>query len=178
MDTPAIPRRRQWLRHTVGSLAVVVVLAVMVIFIFQDVLLWHPLPYRPGQVEAFPRSLAALDFRTTQGKQTAFYAPARDFRPLPSALWVLFAGNGSLAMDWQGLAEADPDQVALFCLSITRDMGGAMASPRPLPLPKTSPARWTRSGGISASPTEPPWSEPWRPTKRNWRSWGIPWARG
>lgn len=40
-------------------------------------------------------------FETSQGHQTAFYIPPRaPARGLPQTLWLCFAGNGSLALDW------------------------------------------------------------------------------
>ncbi len=68
----------------------------------QSSLIYHPNPYRAEyesmlQADKGERVL----FETSQGHQTAFYIPAR--RPasgLPQTLWLCFAGNGSLALDW------------------------------------------------------------------------------
>ncbi len=123
-------------------IAVLVVAAIM--FSLQDHLLWHPRPYLPVEVDSLPRPLEELAFRTAEGNQTAFYAPPLDRRPFPSELWILFAGNGSLALDWVALTSNDTDQGRAFLLidypgyglceghpspwSIARNVDGAMAS--------------------------------------------------
>ena len=94
----------------------IVVLGVLALYLWQDLLIWHPRPYSRGEVEMFPLPLTALVFHTPQGSQTAFYTPPRDGRALPSTLWVLFAGNGSLALDWDDIirGDAEPGHAFLF----------------------------------------------------------------
>ena len=104
-----VRRVRDWLFRLGRVVLIAAVAVVGILLFFQDRLLWHPRFYEPGTVESFPRSLDALSFRTSEGNETAFYAPPRDHRPFPSALWVLFAGNGSLALDWVDLAASDSD---------------------------------------------------------------------
>lgn len=95
-------------------------LVVVALFFWQDVLIYHPRPYGPGRVERFGRRLEPLEYRTDQGRQTAFYLPPRGQAAasgaLPAALWVLFVGNGSLALDWEDLLVADPDPDRAFLL--------------------------------------------------------------
>ena len=107
---------RRGLMSGLRIVAGVVVLGVVALYIWQDLLIWHPHPYLQGEVELFPLPLTALVFRTAQGTQTAFYTPPRDGRALPSTLWVLFAGNGSLALDWGDIIRRDthPGQAFLF----------------------------------------------------------------
>jgi len=48
-----------------------------------------------------PPHLVEIAYDTAQGVQVAFYLPPHDStRPTPEALWVLFHGNGSLALEW------------------------------------------------------------------------------
>jgi pimeloyl-ACP methyl ester carboxylesterase len=72
---------------------------------------------------AYPADLSlstgamALEFRTSQGRQTAFYLPPA---ALPANgrinLWLLCGGNGSLALDWLELLTNFPDPAAAFLL--------------------------------------------------------------
>lgn len=68
----------------------------------QSKLIYHPNPYR----EAYEKKLRTaggvrLRFGTSQGEQAAFYIPPRAAAAeLPQVVWVCFAGNGSLALDW------------------------------------------------------------------------------
>lgn len=81
----------------------------------QHRLIYHPRPYEPGRIEQFGRRVETLVYRTDQGRQVAFYVPPRD-PGRPEALWVLFAGNGSLALDWETLGRADRDRGRAFLL--------------------------------------------------------------
>jgi pimeloyl-ACP methyl ester carboxylesterase len=68
----------------------------------QSSLIYHPNPYR-AEYETMLRSAKGerLRFSTSQGRQTAFYIPPRTpATGLPQTLWLCFAGNGSLALDW------------------------------------------------------------------------------
>lgn len=63
-------------------------------------LLYHPHPYRANYHGLLAQGVVELPFRTNAGRQTAFY-----FRPgagagLPDRIWIVFCGNGSLALDW------------------------------------------------------------------------------
>ncbi|OYW74011.1 MAG: hypothetical protein B7Z37_19440 [Verrucomicrobia bacterium 12-59-8] len=69
---------------------------------WQSSLIYHPNPYR-AEHETLLRSARGqrLRFETSQGRQTAFYIPPRTpATGLPQTLWLCFAGNGSLALDW------------------------------------------------------------------------------
>ena len=109
----------------------VAVLGVAALYVWQDRLIWHPRPYSRGEVESFPLPLAALAFHTAQGSQTAFYAPPRDGRALPSTLWVLFAGNGSLVLDWDDIIRGDTDRGHAFLLVDYPGYGRCEGQPSP-----------------------------------------------
>lgn len=67
----------------------------------QGYLIYHPRPYAPGVLAALPPHLVEITYNTAQGPQVAFYLPPHDSpTPAPEALWVLFHGNGSLALEW------------------------------------------------------------------------------
>ena len=121
----------RWLFRLGRAVIVAAVIVVLILFFFQGYLLWHPRTYPPGQVESFPRPLDALSFRTGEGNQTAFYAGPRDHRPFPAALWLLFAGNGSLALDWADLAAGDPDPGRAFLFVDYPGFGRCEGEPSP-----------------------------------------------
>lgn len=123
---------RRWVflivRFAVGTFGLLAV----ALFFLQGCLVWHPRAYAAGRVESFPRPLAALDFHTSQGKQTVFYAPPRDRRTTqPTALWVLFAGNGSLALDWGEVVAADDDPGRAFLFVEYPGYGRCEGKPSP-----------------------------------------------
>ena len=67
----------------------------------QGYLIYHPRPYAPVVLAAFPPRLVEIAYDTAQGPQVAFYLPPHDSPThRPKALWVLFHGNASLALDW------------------------------------------------------------------------------
>ena len=82
------------------------------LYLFQERMIYHPRPYTQLQASA---GLEALDFKTSQGKQTAFYLAAHN-GVAPAEIWILFAGNASLALDWRVLVECfnAPDKAFLL----------------------------------------------------------------
>lgn len=68
----------------------------------QSRLIYFPNPYR-AEYETMLRSANGerVHFSTSQGRQTAFYIPpSKPAAGLPQVVWLCFAGNGSLALDW------------------------------------------------------------------------------
>jgi pimeloyl-ACP methyl ester carboxylesterase len=67
----------------------------------QGYLIYHPRPYAPVVLGALPPHLVEIAYDTAQGPQVAFYLPPHASPTYaPEALWVLFHGNGSLALEW------------------------------------------------------------------------------
>ncbi len=67
----------------------------------QGYMIYHPRPYAPVVLAAFPPSLVEIAYDTAQGPQHAFYLPPYGGPTnAPEALWVLFHGNASLALEW------------------------------------------------------------------------------
>src|SRR5215475_8265684 len=67
----------------------------------QGYLIYHPRPYAPVVLTTLPPQLVEMPYATAQGSQVAFYLPSQDGSThTPEALWVLFHGNGSLALEW------------------------------------------------------------------------------
>jgi len=67
---------------------------------FQQRMIYHPKPYDLSYQSQLSRVIP-LEYETDQGKQTAYFYKGQSDIP-PKNLWVLFAGNASLAMDWFG----------------------------------------------------------------------------
>ena len=87
-----------WAALYVGIGLVVVITAA---WYLQRYLIYHPRPYAPVVLAALPPHLVEIAYDTAQGPQVAFYLPPHDSPThAPEALWVLFHGNGSLALEW------------------------------------------------------------------------------
>jgi pimeloyl-ACP methyl ester carboxylesterase len=76
---------------------------------YQSRLIYYPQAYYPASRKTLEKHHGtSIEYQTSQGKQIAFYVPPRSGEPIPLKIWVCFAGNGSLAMDWlQYLPEWD-----------------------------------------------------------------------
>lgn len=75
----------------------------------EHLLVYHPHPYRSNYQKLLAESgVLELPFEISTGKQVAFYLPPHDHARPPDRLWVLFCGNGSLALDWLPLVRRDP----------------------------------------------------------------------
>lgn len=78
------------------------VLLTPVVFLLgcQSRLIYYPRHYSAETVDLFEQSGGQrIAFSTRQGAQTAFYQPPKN-AVVPRTLWLCFAGNGSLALDW------------------------------------------------------------------------------
>lgn len=68
----------------------------------QSMLIYHPKPYSQDELSKIERlGGKRIEVKTSQGLQTAFYLPSRhDTTRPPQFLWLVFGGNGSLALDY------------------------------------------------------------------------------
>jgi hypothetical protein len=65
--------------------------------------LYHPRKYDPSVIQKFTAGGGQrLDYKTTQGRQTAWVIPAAK-TDAPGKLWVFCGGNGTLAIEMEGL---------------------------------------------------------------------------
>jgi len=88
---------------------------ICLLFFFQHKLIWLPRHY--GSDDEPPKTAVALDYTTAEGKQCSFYIPpAANPSATPERLWVLFCGNGSLALDWANFVALAPDRHDGFLL--------------------------------------------------------------
>ena len=89
-------------------LGIGLVMASTAAWYLQGYLIYHPRPYAPGALAALPPRLVELAYDTAQGPQVAFYLPPHECPPhAPETLWVLFHGNGSLALEWLAYLPAE-----------------------------------------------------------------------
>lgn len=76
-------------------------------FAFQQKMIYFPRRYDPSYARGLPRGTVELNYRTSQGAQTAFYIPPMDGSDKPPGrLWAVFSGNASVALDWLDTVEA------------------------------------------------------------------------
>jgi uncharacterized protein len=80
-------------------LVLLVVAVVLLLIFFQHQMIYHPRPYREPVSSLLGPFARVLSFSTKQGKQQAYYLPPIE-GGMPERLWVIFNGNGSLALDW------------------------------------------------------------------------------
>lgn len=90
---------------------------VMLLFFFQNKMIWFPRHYAADYKLTLPKSIVELRYSTSRGKQCSFYIPPADSpAAAPARLWVLFCGNGSKALDWTDLIARDPEKRDGFLL--------------------------------------------------------------
>ena len=80
-------------------------------------LLYHPRPYGADYQRLLSTGVFELQFKTSAGRQTAFYIPPHSGSGVPDRIWVAFCGNGSLALDRLPLTarESNPRRCLLAC---------------------------------------------------------------
>jgi pimeloyl-ACP methyl ester carboxylesterase len=91
------------------TLLLIIVAGLGILSACQSRFIYFPNPYPPKQITAFLQAGGErLDFTTSQGRQTAWLRLPRD-RAAPERVWIVTAGNGSIALDFDDL----PDQAKL-----------------------------------------------------------------
>jgi len=113
---------------------------VILLLFFQNRLIYHPRSYPRGVVSRFP-SLVPLSYTTSQGSEEAFYLPPRlsPSQP-PRHLWVVFPGNGSLALNWADFVEHATDPGNGFLLIDYPGYGNCEGSPSPRAIQESAEA--------------------------------------
>ncbi len=88
------------LRRLLRILGIVVLAPVVFLLGCQSRLIYFPKPYGGRDMAALREAGGrVLEFRASQGKQAAFFIPPGGGGE-PERIWLCFAGNGSLALDW------------------------------------------------------------------------------
>lgn len=93
--------------------------------------IYHPRPYMPDDYLGGPEGMVELGFRTSQGRQFAWYIPPRPGGGLPRELWVLFNGNAGTARGWRFFAEDFPGEEAGFLCVEYPSYGKSEGRPSP-----------------------------------------------
>jgi pimeloyl-ACP methyl ester carboxylesterase len=90
-------------KRVLRIVALIIFTPVIFLLSCQSRLIYFPNPYRAEYETALQKAKGErVRYATSQGKQTAFYIPPHvpTATGLPQTIWVCFAGNGSLALDW------------------------------------------------------------------------------
>ena len=107
----------------------------------QSRLIYFPNPYR-AEHESLLRAAKGerVRFSTSQGSQTAFYIPARAAATgLPRTVWLCFAGNGSLALDWLQVTDEWDDHFAYLLIDYP-SYGECAGTPTPATIRESAKA--------------------------------------
>lgn len=85
----------------------------------QDEMVFRKPRYRDTYKSLLLPGTVPLEYRTSCGQQTGWYVPPRTpqtHSAAPARLWVMFGGNGSVALSWKKVVEFSPDAEAGFLL--------------------------------------------------------------
>jgi uncharacterized protein len=110
-----------------------VIFFVVLLFVFQHRMIYFPRRYNEAVRDAYGTEAIRLNYTTDQGKQLSFYVPPKTGNPDKPLvnLWVLFGGNGSLALDWLSIISSFPDGNSGFLLVDYPGYGGCEGHPSP-----------------------------------------------
>lgn len=99
------------------KLAIVLLLGgCIILLVFQRKLMYHPSPYSSEFAGLLEKTrIERIEYKVANQTQVAFYIPAASLSE-PTHLWVMFGGNGALALDWLNLVSEYPDPDAAFLL--------------------------------------------------------------
>jgi len=89
----------------------------LLVVLFQGRFIYFPLRYSPAELEeAKSIGVQEVRFRTSQGNQAAFFWQSEDSEANPQNIWIVFGGNGDIALGWIGLVCDFPDPSTGFLL--------------------------------------------------------------
>jgi uncharacterized protein len=105
---------------------------VAVLLLFQSRFIYFPLRYSTALLQkAKLIGTEEIRFRTSQGNQTAFFWRTENSATAPKNLWLVFGGNGDLALGWLDLVCAFPSQCTGFLLVDYPGYGICQGNPNP-----------------------------------------------
>lgn len=81
----------------------------VLLLLFQRHLIYFPRRYDPAELADLRKLVRPISYSTAQGRQVSYFVPP--IRRPPEAaerLWLMFAGNASLALDWLSFAPQAP----------------------------------------------------------------------
>jgi uncharacterized protein len=105
---------------------------VTLLVLFQHRFIYFPLRYSKAQLEkARAIGVREVQFRTSQGNQTAYFWRNGEAETAPQNLWLLFGGNGDVALAWLDLVRAFPDPGNGYLLIDYPGYGSCAGKPNP-----------------------------------------------
>jgi fermentation-respiration switch protein FrsA (DUF1100 family) len=105
---------------------------VLLVVLLQDRFIYFPLRYSTADLEeAQTLGVQEVKFRTAQGNQTAFFWRCDDSDIAPQLVWLLFGGNGDIALAWMGLIRAFADPGSGYLLIDYPGYGISKGRPNP-----------------------------------------------
>lgn len=108
---------KRWTKTILKGIAIGALAFTGILFFGQHKLIWYPRAYGAAYKLELPKNAHELHYTTGQGKQCAFYLPAASGSASgPERIWVLFCGNGSVALDWTDFVRGDPHKGDGFLL--------------------------------------------------------------
>ncbi len=125
-------------------------LCALLLYFFQHKMIYHPQPYRQDYKRLLGQTGSEIHYRTSAGKQVAFYLPPRSAdgeSTVPQSLWVAFGGNASLALFWVDTVELAEDKDAGFLLVDYPGYGLSEGSPTPQSILESSRAAMVALAG-------------------------------
>ncbi|MDR1304609.1 MAG: alpha/beta hydrolase [Verrucomicrobiales bacterium] len=117
--------QRRWF-HSLTIAVILLSVAAWLNFLIQERLIYAPARYAADDAP----SPWALEYETSAGRQTAFYAPPA-CGGAPGELWLMFGGNGSLALDWRPVVAANTNPARAFLLLDYPGFGRCAGHPSP-----------------------------------------------
>lgn len=90
--------------------------------------------YRPDYENMLPPKAVPLEFKISCGTQKAWYVPPRNAEnpeSISGSLWLMFGGNGSLALFWNDTVQNTADDAAGFILFDYPGYGFCEGDPSP-----------------------------------------------
>ena len=99
------------------SVAAMLVALAFLAVLFQHRFIYFPLRYTTTQLQEARRAVVEeIRFQTSQGNQAAFFWRNEDLNVAPKNIWLLFGGNGDLALTWMSLIRTFPNSDAGYLL--------------------------------------------------------------
>jgi uncharacterized protein len=108
------------------------VVLVALVLLLQDRLIYFPVRYSQAELEeAKSVGVRQIRFQTSQGNQTAFFWRNGKSETTPHNIWIVFGGNGDVALAWMGLVRDFSAQSTGFLLIDYPGYGMCEGRPNP-----------------------------------------------
>jgi pimeloyl-ACP methyl ester carboxylesterase len=116
-----------------GTLAALFLAApISLVVYFQDRFIYFPRRYSPAELQqAKSVGVEELRFRTSQGNQSAFFWRSKESKTAPQNVWIVFGGNGDVALSWIDFVRNFPDPNTGFLLVDYPGYGNCEGRPNP-----------------------------------------------